>query len=196
MRNAAESQPRGGDSTWGLWCSPRVRKAKWWEQPQALSLRHRPAERPQMAVNLMAEQLAAHSPFSWASSPPADQGQPSRETLKTQIPTGSTHWHAYHTDTHTRTSTTHATKTLPASGQSPSSESLPQSLVQAEGRGEAASCPGLDLVQRLQQVVACEGAGLQGAVGPAGKGTCGSGAQVAAERGAISVARNVLTPLC
>lgn len=55
-----------------------------------------------MAVNLMAEQLAAHSPFSWASSPPVDQGQPSRETLKTQIPTGSTHWHAYHTDTHTR----------------------------------------------------------------------------------------------
>lgn len=138
-----------------------------------------------MAVNLMAEQLAAHSPFSWASSPPADQGQPSRETLSTQTPTGSTHRHTYSgpaRHTQQRPSLPLARVLRPSPFPSP---------VQAEGRGEAASCPGLDLVQRLQQIVACEGAGLQGAVGPVGKGTCGSGAQVAAERGAIFAARNV-----
>lgn len=74
-----------------------------------------------------------------------------------------THTHAWGTDT------THATKPLSASGQSPSSESIPKSLVRAESRGEDALHLDLDLVQRLQQTVAGEGAGLQGAVGPAGK---------------------------
>lgn len=76
-------------------------------------------------------------PFGLGPAPlQRDQGQPSRETLKTQTPTGSIHQHAHYTDTHTRgTDTTHATKTLPASSQSPSSESLPNSLVQAEGLG-------------------------------------------------------------
>lgn len=65
-------------------------------------------------------------------------------------------------------------------------------------RGEDALHLDLDLVQRLQQTVAGEGAGLQGAVRPAGKeGSVGGaapgawGAQAAERMGGICETRNV-----
>lgn len=114
----------------------RVGKARWeGTVTRASSWRHGAAECPQMAMSLMAEQLAALSggpaPLQW------DQGQSSRGTLKTPTLTGSAHLHTHHTDTHSGTDMTQVTKTLPASGQSPSSESLPKSLVQAKGWGKA-----------------------------------------------------------
>jgi len=83
----------------------RVGKARWeGTATRASSWRHGAAERPQMAMSLMAEQLAAVSggpaPLQWA------QGQSSRETLNPAL-TGSAHPHTHHTDTHTRGPTRH-----------------------------------------------------------------------------------------
>lgn len=142
----------GGDSTGratlqAVVAPRRVRKAKWMRQPPGPRARHRPAARPRVVINLTAEQLAALLPGSgweWGAQLPSrgtGLGQSSRETLKTQTPTGSTCLHTNHANTHTLgTDTTHETETLPASGQNPSSESLPRSRSQP-GTGEAGVVP-------------------------------------------------------
>lgn len=148
------------------------------------SLRPRSAQRPQMAVNVMAEQLAARSsqPVRLGQLPSREPGPAQQGDVSNPKPRQEAHSGTHTTPTHILWDQ-HDTcdKDPPCSGQSPLSESLPKSLAQAEGRGEAAWRLGLDLVQRLQQVVAGEGAGLQGAVGPAGKeGSVGGASTLAA----------------
>ena len=81
---------------------------------------------------------AACSPFRGASSPPVGPEPVQQGDIKNPNPDRKrTPAHAPHRHAHSGTDMTQVTKTLPASGQSPSSESLPKSLVQAKGWGEA-----------------------------------------------------------
>lgn len=117
-------------------------------------------------MSLMAEQL---SPFTGGPAPLQwDQGQSSRETLKTQTPTGSTHLHTHHTNTHTQGPTRH-TRQRPSLPLARVLHLSPFPSHWFRPRGGERPASHLHLVQRLQQVVAGKGAGLQGTVGPVGK---------------------------
>lgn len=148
-------------------------KAGGWGQPSGP--RWRSAERRQVKVSLMAEQLTVLSPGG--QLPTTEQSQASRERFKPKS--------RQEAQTCTRTTPTHIFRGLTGhTGRRPAlpltrvlSKATawvvpqflrvpPQLTGPGQGMGEALS---LDLVQCLQQTVAGKGAGFQGAVGPAGK---------------------------
>lgn len=148
MRKAAGPQPRGrtrgrtarGQQRPRRWCSLRARKAKWWEQPQA-EPEAQTSRAPSDGGEFNGRAARSSQPFLLGQLPssgpgPAQQGDvkhpdPDRKHTLARIP----HRHTYsgparHTQQRPSLPLARVLRPSPF-----------PSRVQAEGRGEAASCP-------------------------------------------------------